>query len=299
MVRGAGLPRSGAWSRWWLRRSRAVSGRLGWARLYNLSWKKAPSFGQDTGLFRYTSDAVSHPVFPPYSWLVEHVILPNFQAFGWVVLVIESLLAVLLITGLLTRLAAGIGVLQSLAIALSVANAPNEWPWSYWLMIAAHLVLLTGAGSQGWGPDSALSTLNAAARGRSRLTLGWGIIGVVTAAWAIVGSWRSGSPTLVGSKDLAVSVGSYGVSATVAIAVVGLLLGLSSVLPVNPLRQAAGIVAAVAAVGVYAQVIDGSNTTAAFFLCFLTVAAILPASPAPNQKSADVAVESSDREAPA
>ncbi len=85
---------------------------------------------------------MSHPVFPPYSWLVEHVVLKAFTPFGWLVLIAETTLAVLLLTGTWVRLAAAIWVAQSVAIALSVAFAPYEWPWSYWLMIGAHAVIL-------------------------------------------------------------------------------------------------------------------------------------------------------------
>ena len=40
---------------------------LGLMWLYNVSWKRAPDFGQDAGngLFKFTSYAVSHPVLPP------------------------------------------------------------------------------------------------------------------------------------------------------------------------------------------------------------------------------------------
>ena len=94
--------------------------------LYNVSWKRPPDFGEDrgTGLYRFTSGAVEHPVFAPYSWVVEHLVLPQFQAFGWVVLATETALAVLLLTGTLVRLAALLGIAQSLAIALSVAQTP-------------------------------------------------------------------------------------------------------------------------------------------------------------------------------
>ncbi len=50
--------------------------------LSNINWKTPPNFGSDNGggLYKFTQYAVSHPVFPPYTWVVEHLVLPNFQA---------------------------------------------------------------------------------------------------------------------------------------------------------------------------------------------------------------------------
>ena len=44
-------------------------------------WKVPPDFGENrrTGLWFWTHLAVDHPVFPPYSWLVQHLVLPRFQ----------------------------------------------------------------------------------------------------------------------------------------------------------------------------------------------------------------------------
>jgi len=103
---------------------------IGLLWLYNVSWKRAPDFGQEAenGLYKFTKLAVEHPVFPPYSWVVEHLVLPVFQPFGWAVLLAETALAVLLITGTFIRLAALIGIAQSVAIGLSVAYAPGNGP---------------------------------------------------------------------------------------------------------------------------------------------------------------------------
>ena len=118
--------------------------------LAHVWWKVPPDFGENrrTGPVFWTHLAVDHPVFPPYSWLVEHLVLPNFTPFGWLVLVVETLLPVLLMTGTAVRLAALIGIGQSLAIGLSVAEAPNEWPWAYAMMIGVHLVLLLAPSAQ-------------------------------------------------------------------------------------------------------------------------------------------------------
>ncbi len=79
--------------------------------LYNVAWKVPADFGRDSGngLYKFTGFAVEHPVLPPYSWVVEHLILPNISAFGWLVLVAETALAVLLISGTYVRAAALLG----------------------------------------------------------------------------------------------------------------------------------------------------------------------------------------------
>ena len=54
----------------------AVRITLGLLWLSNLGWKIPPNFGQGTegGLYLYVTDAVSHPVLPPYSWVIEHLL---------------------------------------------------------------------------------------------------------------------------------------------------------------------------------------------------------------------------------
>lgn len=112
--------------------------------LYNVVWKVPPDFGERgrRDLYHFTHLAVEHPVFTPFSWVIEHAVLPYFTAFGWGVLFAESALAVLLLTGTAVRLAALIGIGQSVAIGLSVAESPGEWPWAYAMLLGIHVVLL-------------------------------------------------------------------------------------------------------------------------------------------------------------
>ena len=89
-------------------------------------------------------------MFAPFAWLMSHLVLPHFIAFAWATLFFESMLGVLLLAGLLTRLVAVLALGQVAAISLSVLNTPNEWPWSYFLMALAHLIVLAvGAGRVG------------------------------------------------------------------------------------------------------------------------------------------------------
>ena len=144
-----------------LSRALIVVVRVGVALLWiqNVSWKDPPAFGagrSPSGLYAFTRDAVEHPVFGPYTWLVEHVVLPNFSFFGWTVLLVESALGAFLLIGLATRLWAVVGIGQTIAIALSVLNAPNEWVWSYLLMLLAHVALFATAAGRYGGLDGLL-----------------------------------------------------------------------------------------------------------------------------------------------
>ncbi|MGI9155385.1 MAG: DoxX family protein [Marmoricola sp.] len=129
--------------------------RVGVALLWieNVGWKRPPDF---SSLHRYTDDAVDHPVLAPYSWLVTHLVLPHFTFFAWATLAVESCLGVFLLLGLATRFWALVGVAQSVVITLSVLNAPNEWEWSYYLMILVHLGVFAAAAGRSYGLDAAL-----------------------------------------------------------------------------------------------------------------------------------------------
>lgn len=145
--------------------------RIGVALLWiqNVSWKSPPTFGEGpspSGLYQFTFYAVEHPVFPPYSWLVEHLVLPNFAFFGWSVLLVESALGAFLLIGLATRFWALVGIAQTVAIALSVINAPNEWVWSYLLMLLAHVAIFATAAGRYAGIDGLLRPQWTASRSR-------------------------------------------------------------------------------------------------------------------------------------
>jgi hypothetical protein len=121
--------------------------------LANVGWKRPPDFGRsgdDCGqLCRYVEYGAEHPVLPGSAWFFEQVVSPNLTAFGWVTLLTECTVAVLLISGRYVRTAAVLGIIQSFAIGVAVANAPDEWYWAYVLMIALHVaVLATAAGAR-------------------------------------------------------------------------------------------------------------------------------------------------------
>jgi thiosulfate dehydrogenase [quinone] large subunit len=144
----------------WLTRGCIALLRVGLAFLWiqNVGWKAPPDFGESDkgGLYHFTRFAVDEPVVAPYAWFIEHVVLPNFTFFGWLTLLTEAALGAFLLIGLATRFWAVVGVIQSLAITLSVLNAPHEWHWSYYLMILAHIAVFATAAGRSFGVDGVL-----------------------------------------------------------------------------------------------------------------------------------------------
>jgi len=144
--------------------------------LGNVSWKRPPGFGRSAdgcrALCGFTNAGIEHGVLPGAPWLFQNVISPHLWAFGWITILSEGTLAILLMSGRYRRTAAALGILQSIAILVAVANAPDEWYWSYLLMIALHVAVLTT--TPGSRPQ--------AARVMAAVTIGFG------AAMAIVHS---------------------------------------------------------------------------------------------------------------
>lgn len=121
-------------------------GTAGLLWLANASWKVPPDFGDTdgrcSGFCRFVDAGIEHPVVPGSRWVLDTVVQPHLAVFGWLALLAETTLAALLVSRRHLRTAAVLGIAQSLAIGLTVANAPDEWYWAYLLMIALHLAVL-------------------------------------------------------------------------------------------------------------------------------------------------------------
>ncbi|CAA9326333.1 MAG: hypothetical protein AVDCRST_MAG34-4 [uncultured Nocardioidaceae bacterium] len=140
--------------------------RIGVAFLWieNSGWKRPPDF---SSLRKFTTYAVDYPVLPPFTWVIEEIVLPYFTLFGWMTLLLEAALGAFLLIGLATRFWALVGLGQTLAITLSVLNAPHEWEWSFYLMILAHVALFATAAGRHFGLDGVLRPGWRASSGRA------------------------------------------------------------------------------------------------------------------------------------
>jgi hypothetical protein len=133
--------------------------------LANVNWKVPPDFGRSgercVALCRYTEAGAEFPVVPGSAWFFREVASPNLTAFGWVTLLTESVLVVLLVSGRFVRSAAVLGIGASVGIGMAVANAEHEWYWSYLLMAALHLAILVTTGSERPQPARAMAVVAA------------------------------------------------------------------------------------------------------------------------------------------
>lgn len=259
---------------------------LGLMWLYNVVWKRPPDFGReaDNGLYHFTAYAVSHPVLAPFSWFVEQVVLPNIMLFGWAVLAVETALAVMLLTGAWVRVAAALGAAQSLAIALSVAFAPNEWPWAYWLMIGAHAAVLFSSAGRVFAVDAVRSGAGSA----RRLGWIWGAIAVAVGGFSVLGSAAeplADRGTGLVSTDLSLSLGHYNLFGGLLLVFLGGLVLLAARTGSTWLGAVAALVGVAAALSVHAQLgttdrlLGGTQTSAAFLLSIALVAVTVGRAP--------------------
>jgi uncharacterized membrane protein YphA (DoxX/SURF4 family) len=166
--------------------------------LANIHWKVPPKFGEGTGggLYKYSESVTRHSPFAPFTWVTEHIILPNFQLFGWMTLILETLLAMLLLAGYRTKLVALAGAGMSAAIMLSVVyyDKTYEWSWSYLLMIGLHLLIFATAAGKHVGVDGIADRSPAMAR-RSL-----GNVGVLAVIIGVVGLYVARSVNFAGRK---------------------------------------------------------------------------------------------------
>jgi len=117
-----------------------------------------PFIDKGAGLYHWITVEVQNgnKILPFYGDLLKNLALPNWQLVGWLTFFLEAKIMLLLVLRLLTRLAGFLGLTQGINLYLGLSQAPNEWYWTYGMLITLHLIFLfTGAGRV-WGLDSRL-----------------------------------------------------------------------------------------------------------------------------------------------
>ncbi len=266
---------------------------LGFLWLWNVNWKVPPDFGEagKQGLYKFTAYAVSNPVFPPYTFVVEKVVLPHLAAFGWGVIVAETALAVLLLSGSWIRLGALLGIAQSLAIGLSVAYAPNEWPWAYLLMLGAHIALLTSSSGRYLAVDGIRAGLGDG-RTLGRLAGGTAVVAGLYSVLKSLGDPLAANGPQIGTSNLEVGLGGFNLLGGLVLLVVGGLLLASEAVGATAAYAAFGL-AVVAALlmrvqaGFEDRILGGGGTSTALLLALALVALFRarPSTPSPTSRT--------------
>jgi len=88
--------------------------------------------------------------------LLDNIIIPNIQVFGWIVWLAEFWIFLSMLLGFLTRLGAIVSIGVSAQLFISLANIPRpyEWEWSYGTIILLSIALLGAVAGRFFGLDA-------------------------------------------------------------------------------------------------------------------------------------------------
>ncbi len=87
---------------------------------------------------------------------VENVVQANIRLFGWIIFATEAFIFLTLTLGFMSRLGALVAIGMSLQLTVGLAHTPDEWEWSYILMVLLSVVLFGLAPGRYFGLDRLL-----------------------------------------------------------------------------------------------------------------------------------------------
>jgi hypothetical protein len=103
--------------------------------------------------------------------LLDNLIIPNIQIFGWLIWLAEFWIFLSMLLGLLTRLGAIVAIAVSAQLYVGLANIPRpfEWEWTYGAIVLLSVAMLGAAAGRFWGIDSWLRKKLSGPAGRGNL----------------------------------------------------------------------------------------------------------------------------------
>jgi uncharacterized membrane protein YphA (DoxX/SURF4 family) len=159
-----GLPQLGDWL------LRLLIGSMWWEESL---WKLPPYYTDDptspfgtSGLPFWMGQMAKFAPFKIQADFVQNVVLAHFYLFAPIVYLTEVAIGVSLMLGLLTRLGGLMGFLMALNLWAGLYVAPNEWPWTYFFLVAIQGFLTLHPRGRSLGADALL-------RARAATTAGW------------------------------------------------------------------------------------------------------------------------------
>jgi uncharacterized membrane protein YphA (DoxX/SURF4 family) len=138
--------------------------RIAFGLLYlDMAFQKAPWRGYGW-LEAFIRKEIDHPTFPWMAAFLRDVVLAHFGLFGALTFVTEATLGVALLLGLFTRVAAVIGMLWQINIALQAFNVPGEWYWIWPLLVLPQFTFAAAGAGRVLGLDAILRRRRSAGR---------------------------------------------------------------------------------------------------------------------------------------
>jgi len=122
-------------------------------------WKIPPDFGlaKGDGLYYWTQEMVKYSFLAPHKFFVASVVIPHFVFFGWMTLLTELFIGVSHVLGVVNRLGALAALAMSANLWIGLMRHPNEWPWSYLMMIGFAILFASTHPGRAFGVDGWLS----------------------------------------------------------------------------------------------------------------------------------------------
>ena len=127
---------------------------VGYLWFQQLFWKLPPSF---SGLHSYVINEGKYTFLPGYSFIIQHVFLPNFILLGAGTWVAELLVSLSLLFGVFSRLGALLAVVLAVQLYVGLAVAPGEWYWTYGMLVLLGVVLVAIPAGRRLGIDQWLA----------------------------------------------------------------------------------------------------------------------------------------------
>lgn len=123
------------------------------------TWKIPPDFGlaRGDGLYFWTQEMVKYSFLAPHKSFIASVVIPNFVLFGWMTLLTELFIGISHLLGVVNRLGALAALAMSANLWIGLSRHPNEWPWSYLMMIGFAILFVSTHPGRVFGLDGWLS----------------------------------------------------------------------------------------------------------------------------------------------
>lgn len=119
-----------------------------------LFWKLPPDFA---GLRRYLVREGLYTFLPGYSYVIQHIFLPNFLLLGAFTWTAELVIAFCLLFGIFARFGGLLSTILALQLYVGLAYAPGEWYWTYGMLVLLGLMLAAIPSGRRLGVDQWLA----------------------------------------------------------------------------------------------------------------------------------------------